>query len=237
MSSTVQTIPLINLLVAFVPVALVVGIIGCWRLDTKNALYAIARMLLQLLLIGYVLSYIFDSDSSAVIVAVLIVMVFSSSWIALGSIKQHRRTLFRYALLAIVIGGGVTLLCVSQGVLTLSPWYSPRYVVPLAGMIFASSMNSVSLAGERLHAEMMRGESYQTAKNIAFQASIIPVVNSLLAVGLVSIPGMMTGQILSGISPLIAAQYQVMVMCMVFGASGISSALFLVMVKNVDLTE
>lgn len=56
---------------------------------------------------------------------------------------------------------------------------------------------------------------------------MIPVINSLFAVGLVSLPGMMTGQILSGVSPLIAVRYQIMVMCMVFGAAGISAALFL----------
>jgi len=117
--------------------------------------------------------------------------------------------------------------------LHLSPWYSPQYIVPLAGMIFASSMNSVSLAAERLYAELERGVLYQEAKRIAFQASLIPVVNSLLAVGLVSIPGMMTGQILSDVSPLIAARYQIMVMCMVFGAAGISAACFLVLARTI----
>lgn len=237
MNSSIQTIPLLNLLVAFIPVSLVLGIVYYWRLNTQHTVIAIGRMLLQLLLIGYVLSYIFESDSSVIIAVVLTVMVFSSSWIALGNTKAHRRRLFRYALCAIFVGGGLTLLCITQGVLQLSPWYSPRYIVPLAGMIFASSMNSVSLASERLQAEMSRGIAYPEAKNIAFQASLIPVVNSLLAVGLVSIPGMMTGQILSGISPLIAAQYQMMVMCMVFGASGISSALFLMMIKDVRFQE
>jgi len=62
-------------------------------------------------------------------------------------------------------------------------------------------------------------------------ASLIPITNSLFAVGLVSIPGMMTGQILSGASPLIAVRYQIMVMCMIYGASGVSSACFLTLVK------
>ena len=94
-------------------------------------------------------------------------------------------------------------------------------------MIFANAMNSVSLAAERLTAEMERDVQYEQARNIAFRASLIPIINSLLAVGLVSLPGMMTGQILSGISPLIAVRYQIMVMCMVFASAGISSACFL----------
>jgi putative ABC transport system permease protein len=92
-------------------------------------------------------------------------------------------------------------------------------------------MNCVSLSAERLFAEMDRGEAYKKARNIAFQASLIPIINSLFAVGLVSIPGMMTGQILSGVEPYIAARYQIMVMCMIFGSAGISSALFLMLLN------
>ena len=107
----------------------------------------------------------------------------------------------------------------------------PRYMIPLAGMIFASSMNGISLAAERLEAEFDRGMHYENARGIAFKTSLIPITNSLFAIGLVSLPGMMTGQILSGTSPLIAVRYQIMVMCMVFSAVGISSFIFLVLIK------
>ena len=66
------------------------------------------------------------------------------------------------------------------------------------------------------------------------QTGLIPVINSLLAVGIVSLPGMMTGQILSGISPLIAVRYQIMVMCMMFGASGISTAIYLLLISRLS---
>lgn len=233
MNSSVQIIPLTNLMMAFIPVLAVVGVIFAWSLNTKYTVYAIARMLGQLLLVGYFLTAIFETDSSIVIIAILAVMVFSSSWIALGTVRVQRKKLYVRALCSIALGGFISLLFVTQGVLHLSPWYSPQYIVPLAGMIFASSMNSVSLAAERLYAELERGVLYQEAKRIAFQASLIPVVNSLLAVGLVSIPGMMTGQILSDVSPLIAARYQIMVMCMVFGAAGISAACFLVLARTI----
>jgi putative ABC transport system permease protein len=61
---------------------------------------------------------------------------------------------------------------------------------------------------------------------------MIPVFNALLAVGIVSLPGMMTGQILSGVSPLIAARYQIMVMCMIFASAGISTAVFLALIRH-----
>ena len=102
-------------------------------------------------------------------------------------------------------------------------------MIPLAGMIFSSAMNGVSLAVERLYAELGRNVTYRDAKGLAMKAALLPITNSLLAVGLVSLPGMMTGQILSGISPLIAVRYQIVVMCMIFSSVGLSSYLFLVL--------
>jgi putative ABC transport system permease protein len=236
MSQSIQTIPLVNLAFAFVPVIVALAVLVKWSLNSRNALYALARMLGQLLLIGYFLSYIFDSDSALIVLAVLAVMVFTSSWIALGTVQPQRLILYRYAFSSIIMGGGLTLLLMSQAVLELTPWYLPQYIIPLAGMIFANAMNSVSLAAERINSEIKRGVEYKQARNTAIQTSLIPVTNSLFAVGLVSLPGMMTGQILSGVSPLIAVRYQIMVMCMIFASSVICSAIFLRLAKPVFVT-
>ena len=233
MNHSLQTIPLINLSLAFIPAFITILILFKWSLKSTNALYAVFRMLVQLLLIGYFLSYIFESDSSWIVLVILVVMVVSSSWIALGTVAERRLRLYKFAFISIAFGGGITLLLITQGVLVLDPWYSPTTMIPIAGMIFANSMNSVSLAAERLNAEIDRNVSYDVARKIALQSALIPVINSLFAVGLVSLPGMMTGQILSGVSPLIAARYQIMVMCMILGSAGISTAYFLVLVKPV----
>ncbi len=231
MSQSVQLIPFSNLILAFIPALIVVAIFYRWSLDFRDAFYAISRMLAQLLLVGYFLSLIFKSDQALIVLLVLLVMVSTSSWIALRTIKAKRKHLFLKALSAIVVAGGLTLVLISQGVLGLRPWYAPRILIPLAGMIFAQAMNSISLAAERMEAETARHVTYEKARGIALRASLIPITNSLFAVGLVSLPGMMTGQILSGVSPLIAVRYQIMVMCMVFGASGIASAFFLKLIK------
>ncbi|MFQ5676114.1 MAG: ABC transporter permease [bacterium] len=231
MNNSIQIIPLANLALTLVPVLAVVGILYKWSLNYRNSLYAISRMLVQLLLIGYLLTYIFESNRSWIVIVVLVVMVFASSWIALSTIKAQRRRLYLKALYSIAIGGTITLLLITKAVLDLQPWYWPRYFIPLAGMVFANAMNSVSLAAERLEAEMKRDVHYQKARGIALRASLIPITNSLFAVGLVSLPGMMTGQILSGISPLIAVRYQIMVMCMIFSAAGLSAACFLVFIR------
>ncbi len=159
---------------------------------------------------------------------VLIVMIMAASWIALGNVADRRLELYVYAVFSITVAGGCTLILVTQLVLSIQTWYSPQQVVPLAGMIFAASMNSISLAAERIGSEMERGVSYIEAKAVALNAALIPITNSLFAVGLASLPGMMTGQILSGVSPFIAARYQLMVMCMMFIAAGFSAVLFLV---------
>ena len=235
LNNTVEVLTLAELAIAIIPVVVVVALLLRWSLDYGHALYAIGRMLLQLLLVGYFLGYLFGVASGWPILAVLIIMVSASGWISLAMVSDRRRKLFTLALSAIALGGGATLLIITQGVLQLDPWYAPRYIVPLAGMIFASAMNSVSLAAERFFAERERGVDYPTARNIAFRAALIPITNSLLAVGLVSLPGMMTGQILAGTSPAIAARYQIMVMCMIYGSTGISAGLFLALIRDVDV--
>ncbi len=232
MNTSVQAISTAGLLWAIVPTVIVIGILYWWALDARGSLYAVARMLIQLLLIGYVLRFIFETERPGVIVFILAVMLVTASWIALRPLKTKQRHLYRNAFGAILLGGTLTLGLVTQVVLDVQPWFLPRYVVPLAGMIFASSMNAVSLAAERFEAECERACSYTDARNTAFQSSLIPVTNSLFAVGLVSLPGMMTGQILSGVSPLVATKYQIVIMCMVFGTSGISAALYLALAKR-----
>ena len=232
MNTTIQAITLQGLILAFLPAAIVFGIMFRWAAGAQTVAYATLRMLIQLLLIGYVLVYIFEAEHPGTIVAVLVIMLTVASWIALRPLEKKQPRLYLNALGAISVGGVLTLALVSQVVIGVQPWFSPRYVVPLAGMIFAGSMNTVSLAAERFQAESDKGAPYIEARRTAFQASLIPIVNSLFAVGLVSLPGMMTGQILSGVSPLVAAKYQIVVMTMLFGASGISAAVYLVMVRH-----
>ena len=227
MNNAVQAITWQGLVLASIPTFFVLLLMWRWAAGAGTALYATARMLVQLLLIGYVLVYIFEAGEASIIMAVLGVMLLAASWISIRPVAQKSRRVYGHALLSIAVSGVLTLALVSQAVIGVEPWFSPRYLVPLAGMIFAGAMNTVSLAAERAYAEAARGVSFRETRRIAMQAALIPMINSLLAVGLVSLPGMMTGQILSGVSPLIAAKYQIVVMLMLFGVSGISAAMFL----------
>ena len=225
-------ITLADIAVAFIPVMVTLVIIFYWSNSIRHAVIAILRMLMQLLLIGYALEFIFGANNQWIIIAVLCFMLTAASWISLGSMPVKRSSLLGYSMIAIAIGGLFNLVLITQGVLHADPWYQPSLLIPLAGMIFSNSMNSVSLAGERLFSELGHHQDYARARNVAFQAALIPITNALLAVGLVSLPGMMTGQILAGTSPLIAARYQIIVMCMIFSSAGISTALFLWLIRN-----
>jgi len=223
----VEEITLTGLALGLLPAVVVIAIMLRWSAGPGTAIYATIRMLVQLLLIGYVLVFIFEAQQPAIIAGVLVVMLAFASWIAIRPVARKHTHVFRNALLAISAGGILVLALVTQVVIAVEPWFNPRYVVPLAGMVFAGAMNSVSLAAERLEAEIGRNASIGEARRIALSAALIPIINSLFAVGLVALPGMMTGQILSGVSPLIAAKYQIVVMSMLFGVSGLSAALYL----------
>ena len=230
----IATISVPRLALCFIPVAIVVVLMWRWHLGLGRSLHAIARMLLQLTLIGYVLVYIFQTESGLIVCGVLSVMLVAAGWIALNTVDLPGASLFPASLASVLLGGGTTLLLITQGVLRLDPWFQPSYMIPLAGMIFSASMTNISLALERLHAELKNGVAFVQARDIAFRTSMIPVINSLFAVGLISLPGMMTGQILSGVSPLIAVRYQIMVMCMLFGAAGLSTVCFLTMIRKTE---
>ena len=235
MNSTVQVIPVFNLLVSFLPVLIVLAIMMAWSLKVWEALYAVSRMVLQLVLIGYLLVFIFETTFSWVVMAVLLVMLLAAGWISLNSVRQKRAELLGPALASLALGCGFTLLVMTQAVLQLDPWFYPQFFIPLAGMTLANAMNAMSLAAERFETEIEQGASPDEARVTAMTTGMIPVINSLFAVGLVALPGMMTGQILSGISPLIAVRYQIMVMCMMFGGSGITAACYLWYVSRLSI--
>jgi putative ABC transport system permease protein len=138
-----------------------------------------------------------------------------------------------------LIGSGLTLVYVGAVVVRMDPWYNPRYLIPLFGMIVGNAMNAAALAAERLDAEMRNrrteveaylalGASAERAAREpvrrALVASLIPTINGLMVVGIVSLPGMMTGQILAGASPLLAVRYQIVVMFMLASSVAITSA-------------
>ena len=232
MNTSIYHISMLDLLWACIPVVIMIVIYIRWTQDKLTLFYALTRMLIQLILIGDVLTYIFTSDSPYLVMLILSIMLIAASIISLRPMQKKDTSLYMKAFISITLGGLFTLVMIIFGVLNLNPWYEPKFLIPLAGMIFANSMNAVSIAAERYESEVERKNIYEDARATAYKAALIPIVNALFAVGLVSLPGMMTGQILSGVDPLIAVRYQMMVMLMILGSAGISVAIYLVLLKD-----
>ncbi len=227
MSTSLYQPSLYDLLWLMTPIVFVVFIYIRWTSDKIALPLALARMVLQLIMIGYVLTYIFTSNSSYLVLLTLSVMLIAASMIALRPLQKKEKSTYIYAFVSIFLGSSLPLGIVMIAVLEPPVWYDPPLLIPLAGMTFANAMNAVSIAAERYESERAHNYKYKEARALAIKAALIPIINALFAVGLVSLPGMMTGQILSGIDPLIAARYQMMVMLMILSSAGLSVAIYL----------
>ncbi|AWB68106.1 hypothetical protein C2869_17495 [Saccharobesus litoralis] len=219
------------------PLVFVAFIYHRWQGKISELTIASLRMFVQLLLMGYVLVSLFNYPSPWISAAVITLMLVVAAWIAIRPVR-HLDGYLVPALIALGISVVVHLLISVVLVLQSDTWYQPQLIIPLAGMYFANTMNTLSLAAERFSSELAASstvseETTNQAKIKAFHTAMIPQINSLLAVGLVALPGMMTGQILSGVSPLVAVRYQIMIMTMVLGAAGLGAVIMLhLLAKN-----
>ena len=212
---------------ALIPILMVGWISLRWGGGAGSLWVATGRMVLQLFAIGYVLSFLFGIRSPWVTLGVVTFMIVISSWISIRTVREQRWASYRDALLAIGLGGGLVYILVIFAVIAVEPWYEPKYAISLSGMVFANAMTAVTLSAERFDAERRSGKNVIHARNTAWNAALIPQINAFLAVGLVSLPGIMTGQVIAGADPMEAVRYQIMVMSMVMGSAGFAVAIFL----------
>lgn len=237
----IVNLELLDLVLAFGLVLLSIALARLQRVGQEGQmLWASIRMVGQLLAVGYLLHFIFTVHSPLPVIAILLAMGGFSVQVMGGRIRQKMPHFYQVVGTSIFIGcGGVTFLFCGL-IVRNSPWWDPRYLIPLAGMIIGNSMNGASLAAERLATEMRDrrdeietalclGASGRQASEIAvrraYRAAIMPTVNTMAAMGIVSLPGMMTGQILSGTEPVVAVRYQIAIMCAITGAVGVTAYL------------
>ncbi len=226
MSEGVVPITWWGIALSLLPVVAVGWVFQRWNGGAGLLGYATFRMLVQLVAVGFVLVFVFESESAWFGLGILALVLAVSSWIAMRPLARKDARQYGRIFFALAVSGISVLALVLWVVIGLDPLYQPRYFIPLTGMIFANAMNAISLAGERFEKDREDGD-YRSARNAAFNAAMIPQINTFLAVGLVALPGMMTGQILSGVSPLEAVRYQIVVMNMILGSAGLAVALYL----------
>ncbi|WP_416675462.1 ABC transporter permease [Egbenema bharatensis] len=192
-----------------------------------NLAMATGRTVVQLLAVGYILELVFALDNPWAVIAIIAVMSVIATIVARNRISKKVPRLLPIVGLAIVVGTALTLAYVNLLILQPDPWYQPQYLVPLAGIILGNAMTAAAIGGERLvstlnasqleietHLSLGATPNQATARyrNEAIKAGLIPTLNSMLVVGIVKLPGIITGQILSGVDPLEAAVYQMIIM-------------------------
>jgi len=210
----------------------------------RDFLVGAFRAVVQLVAIGYVLVYVFAVNRWWLVLLTLVAMLAAATAAATrrtGSRSpKDRFTMSTISATAMFVSAGLVLAYVTQVVIRLHPWYEPRYLIPLFGMIVGAAMNGAALAAERFESEMesrrAEVETYlalgatparAAAEPVrrALVAALIPAVNGLMVVGLVQLPGMMTGQILAGQSPLLAVRYQIVVAFMLTAATAMTTVI------------
>lgn len=213
----------------------------------KDLLVGTIRTFVQLFLLGYILLFIFRLDNAAWVLAIFSLMIFFAAWEIRSRVKEKQVAFFWPLLVSMAISHILVSYMVTAVVVGVTPWWKPQYFIPLGGMVIGNSMNAIAIALERLLGELRKrrleveamlclGADYKEAsKDIlgtAMRAGMIPSINSMMVVGIVFIPGMMTGQILAGADPLQAVRYQIVVMVMLVGSTAIGSFLVVYLVRK-----
>jgi putative ABC transport system permease protein len=216
-------------------VAGIVSLILGLGLEKRLAIAAL-RTTVQLFLVGYLLVFIFEATSPLLILVVVLLMTLAASRAAVQRPSRAYRGIYLQTFLTLLVTGSATTAAVTQVVIGVEPWYQPQYVIPLLGMVFGNSLTGVSLCldhlletlderRDRIEMALALGatawESARDSLRDAVRRGMIPIINSMMVAGIVSLPGMMTGQILAGADPLTAVAYQIIVLFMISAATAL----------------
>ncbi|BAZ26630.1 hypothetical protein NIES4073_75380 [Kalymmatonema gypsitolerans NIES-4073] len=232
----------------FVDLACAVGLMGAaialsaWeRIGLElNLAIATGRTILQLAVLGYVLEFIFALDNPWAVLAILSIMLTISAIVARNRITQKIPQMLPLVWGSIFLSTALTMLYTNVLIIQPDRWFEPQYVIPLAGIVLGNAMNAAALTGERLvstinasqleiETHLSLGATPQQAivqyRKDAVRAGLIPTVNQMMIIGMVTLPGIITGQLLSGVNAREAASYQILIMFMIAFANLLTTVL------------
>jgi putative ABC transport system permease protein len=206
----------------------------------RHLAWAALRMVVQLVLIGFILRWVFAVSSPLATLTVVVVMVAIAGREVAARPEQRLGRFGNYAVgaTAVALATFLTAILALTTAIRPQPWYDPRYAIPLVGIVLGNVLNGGSLALDSLlggvvreraaiEAQLALGVSYGQAMRGLIRASVrralLPIINQMSAAGIVTLPGIMTGQILAGLDPLEAVKYQILLMFLLAGASGLTS--------------
>ncbi|MGP5406384.1 ABC transporter permease [Psychrobacter celer] len=204
-----------------------------WRLRlhlTKTLFMAALRTVVQLSFIGLILAWVFAREQWYEVLSILTIMTLIAGSAAKNRVKRRYKGLFIDTLLAVSVSAVLVTAIAILVILEVQPWYTPQFVIPILGLILGNSLTAISLTSNQLinafYEQQARIEMMLSLSATPFEAvheqirtaiinGMTPTLNSMLVVGVVSLPGMMTGQILAGADPTQAIRYQIVTMFLI----------------------
>ncbi len=206
----------------------------------RQLLWSSVRMVIQLLIVGVVLHTVFSISSPLATVAIIVVMIIAATHEVASRPSQKLAGWQGYRIGAITIGLSsiITVLIALLTAIRPIPWYDARYAIPLMGIVVGNVLTSASLgfdtflsglvnAKGSIEAQLALGGTSRQAlaplMRDAIRKGLIPIINQLSATGLITLPGIMTGQILAGAEPMEAVKYQILFMFLLSGGGGLAA--------------
>ncbi len=201
---------------------------------------ATGRTIAQLTVVGYFLGVVFAFKSPWAVLAVLGGMLIIASIVARNRISQKIPRLLPLIAGSILVSTALTLIYTTLLIVQPQPWYDPKAIIPLAGIVLGNAMNGAAIAGDRLvstlnssqleiETHLSLGATPQQAvahyRREAIKAGLIPTINAMMVVGLVTLPGIITGQLLGGADPIQAAAFQMLILFMLAFATLLTTIL------------
>ena len=230
----------VGVALVLIAVVIVISIRQSLGLERDLALGSL-RTVVQLYAVGLILAAVFASARWYWVVLIVVAMTAVATQAAVSRLRKPIPGRYGIAALALTLSTAAILAYVIGVVVQVRPWYEPQYLIPLAGMILGNAMTAAALAGDRLQSDLRARadeveamlslgfsgrEAVQPLVRAALRAAMIPTVNGMMTVGVVQLPGMMTGQILAGSSPLVAIEYQIVVVFMLAAGTAMASLIF-----------
>lgn len=213
----------------------------------KDILVGTIRTVAQLFLLGYALKVVFDFNHMILVLGVFCFMILFAAWTVNSRIKYKKIPVLLPVTVSMLASYFLVAYLVTGVVVDIQPWWQPRYFIPIGGMVIGNSMNATAISIERLLSDLdskrkeiemklcLGADSSEAVADIvknAMQAGMIPTINAMMAVGVVFIPGMMTGQIIAGSDPMVAIKYQIVVMVMLAGSTALATLVSVQLVKR-----
>jgi putative ABC transport system permease protein len=217
---------------------------------------AACRTTAQLLLVGLILKQVFEQAQLSWIMLIMLVMLTVAAWEILARQKRKVKGWWGFGISAfsLFVSSFLITMIALFFIIKTDPWYTPQYTIPLLGMLLGNTMNGIALGMDRLiqtawqqraviEQRLMLGQKAMDAvreiRHESMRAGMIPIINAMAAAGIVSLPGMMTGQILAGSEPVEAVKYQILIMFLVTAGTGfgVVSVLHLISKRLFDSRE